>query len=199
MKRLIIAAAIFAALLAGTPTASARSFSVRALSDVHVGKSKPELVAQRDFSADVVRRLAGSWQVAPRHATCWSHVPWSKVCDRTRRKLLAHRWLHRVASERLAAMAPPAAGHWRGWSCITNGAYPKAPHEGNGYNGLYSGPLGMTTPWAGYMPPGRDWVHSNVGAVYAIAEKVAATHGFNYGWMHGQWPNTFPPCAAFFQ
>jgi hypothetical protein len=112
----------------------------------------------------------------------------------------AVKWLTREYNETEAVLHPRVliVGHYSGWSCITNGAYPKAPHEGNGYNGSHTGPLGMTTPWAGYMPPGRDWVHSPVSAVYAIAEKVAAQHHWNYTWMQGQWPQTFPPCAGHF-
>jgi hypothetical protein len=93
------------------------------------------------------------------------------------------------------SVLPP---HYAGWSCITNGAYPGAPHEGNGYNGRYSGPLGMSTPWMGFYPPGRDWVHSSVVSVYWIAERVAARYGFAYAFMRGQWPNTYPPCAGRF-
>lgn len=108
-------------------------------------------------------------------------------------------WLWHEYQQTYAALHPvPAVGHYSGWSCITNGAYPGAAHEGNGYNGSWTGPLGMTTPWAGHYPPGKDWVHSNISAVYAIAEQEAAKHGWNFTWMHGQWPNTFPPCAGYF-
>lgn len=171
--------------------------SARQLSDAHVGRSKAELVAQHSFSERVVHRLAGSWRVAPRHATCWSRVPWSRVCDRARRLLIAHRWLAKVAAARLARLFP-VVGHFAGWSCITNGAYPGAAHEGNGYNGSFTGPLGMTTPWAGRYPTGADWVHTPVATVYADAEQEAAKHGWAWSWMQGQWPNTFPPCARFF-
>lgn len=111
----------------------------------------------------------------------------------------AFRW-HQAQLKRytrkLEAAALPA--HYRGWYCITNGAYPGAHHEGNGYNGSFTGPLGMTTPWMGHYPPGRDWVHSDVVAVYRIAEKESVQQGFSYAWMKGQWPNTYPPCASFF-
>jgi len=90
-------------------------------------------------------------------------------------------------------------GHWAGWSCITNGAYAGAPHEGNGYNGSYTGRLGMTTPWAGHYPSTGDWVTASASEVYSVAEQEAATHGWSYTWMKGQWPNTFPPCAKFFR
>lgn len=104
--------------------------------------------------------------------------------------------LREAARQRAIARSRPA--HYAGWSCITNGATPTSPHEGNGYNGPYTGPLGMTTPWMGHYPPGSDWVHSPVTAVYAIAESVAARYGFSYSFMAGQWPQTFPPCAGFF-
>lgn len=94
---------------------------------------------------------------------------------------------------------PTFSFHWAGWSCITNGAYAGAPHEGNGYNGSYTGPLGMTTPWAGHYPTGSDWVHTPISVVYGFAEQEAARNNFNYSWMQGQWPRTFPPCAGFFR
>lgn len=92
----------------------------------------------------------------------------------------------------------PAVGHWAGWSCITNGAYPGAAHEGNGYNGSYTGRLGMTTPWAGHYPSTGDWVTTSAEETYGVAEKEAAKHGWSYLWMKGQWPNTYPPCAGLF-
>lgn len=119
---------------------------------------------------------------------------WHRHAFRWHRAQL-HRYTVRLEAERLAALVP---AHVRGWSCITNGAYPTAPHEGNGYNDLYTGPLGMTTPWMGHMPPGSDWVHSDVMAVYMIAERESAAQGFSYAWMKGQWPNTYPPCAGLF-
>lgn len=113
----------------------------------------------------------------------------------------ARKWLKRELNETEAVLHPPvtASSHYQGWACITNGATPKSAHEGNGYNGLYTGWLGMTTPWAGHYPPGRDWVHSSQAAVYAIAEEVAALHHWDYYWMQGQWPRTFPPCAGYFR
>jgi hypothetical protein len=112
----------------------------------------------------------------------------------------AQKWLGREYHQTYVALhpRPVSTGHYAGWSCITNGATPTSAHEGNGYNGSYSGPLGMTTPWAGHYPPGSDWVHSDRSSVYAIAEEEASKHGWNYSWMAGQWPNTFPPCAGFF-
>ncbi len=112
-----------------------------------------------------------------------------------------HLWLYRTMSRRVAeaqarveAAARPA--HYALWSCITNGAYPGAAHEGNGYNGAYSGPLGMTTPWAGHSPPGRDWVHSDVVAVYRLAELEYANRGYSRAWLEGQWPATSLPCLG---
>lgn len=185
--------------------AGAKTFSSRTLQDAHVGPSKAEVVAQKNYSARVVAALRGSWKVAPRHATCWSHVPWSKTCDRSRRRLLAHRWLYERADaiwRRRYAPKPvvATAGHWALWSCITNGAYPGAAHEGNGYNVgpgySYVGPLGMTTPWAGHYPTGGDWVHTPIAVVYGYAEQEFAANGYSIAWLYGQWPNTSPPCVA---
>lgn len=129
----------------------------------------------------------GAWMPAHRRSSCRS-VPWRATCVRARRLLRVARARTRTAR----------SAHYAGWSCITNGASPRAPHEGNGHNGPYSGPLGMTTPWMGHMPPGGDWVRAPRVAVYAIAESVAAAHQFSYSFMAGQWPRTFPPCAGYF-
>lgn len=114
----------------------------------------------------------------------------------------AIRWLTRELHKTEAVLHPRvvAASHWSGWNCITTGdGHPGQAHEGNGYNGAYAGPLGMTDPWAGYASPGSDWVHTPVSVVYAIAEKVAAQHNFADWWMRQQWPNTYPPCAGYFR
>lgn len=114
---------------------------------------------------------------------------------RWRQKHLA--WTLRELHERLRQATPTTASHWALWHCITNGAYPGAHHEGNGYNGPYSGPLGMTTPWAGHYPTGSDWVHTPVGVVYGYAEQEYARNGYSRSWLEGQWPQTSPPCLGF--
>jgi len=130
----------------------------------------------------------------PARARAWSHH--YRI---VRAKVRAHRWLVRYATRRRdEALARLLPAHYAGWLCITNGASPTSAHEGNGYNGPYSGPLGMTTPWMGHYPPGSDWVHSNPIDVYRIAEEVMARSGFSYSAMKGQWPNTYPPCAGLF-
>lgn len=103
MKHLA-AVAVACAFAVSAGSAGAASFTTRTLSDAHVGKSKTELVAQKQFSVGVVRRLSGSWLVAPRHPSCWDHVPWAKLCNRARHKLVAHRWLEHVAATRLDAI-----------------------------------------------------------------------------------------------
>jgi hypothetical protein len=114
------------------------------------------------------------------------------------------RWTRRELGEtraslrpvrRLASASVGGIAHLAGWLCIHNGAYPGAPHEGYSRYGTYTGPLQMTRPWAGYD---LDWGAMSFTAVYAIAEKVAAAHGFSYSWMAGQWPQTYPPCAGRF-
>lgn len=111
-------------------------------------------------------------------------------------------WLH-VRRDAWLTMHPKPArtisGHWAGWSCITNGAYPGAAHEGNGYNGHYTGRLGMTNPWAGHSPSTGDWVTAPIAEVYGVAEAEAVKHRFADWWMRQQWPETYPPCAGYFQ
>lgn len=130
----------------------------------------------------------------------------TQTAGQERRSVRDHRWLLRYGQWHMrrahARLHPrPLVAHLAGWRCITNGAYPGAAHEGNGYNPAgYSGPLGMTTPWLGHYPPGSDWVHSDPLAVYAIAERERASvrPALRDGWMRGQWPHTYPPCAGYF-
>lgn len=105
-----VAALTAAVLLAASSTAS---YTARHLSDGHVGNTKKELVAQRVYSATVIQNLSHSWRVAPRHRSCWAHVPWASVCDHARRRLIAHRWLYRLAGERLARIAQAEAAQAR--------------------------------------------------------------------------------------
>jgi hypothetical protein len=185
-------------MFAAVTVSSAMAASSKQLNDNRIGNSKSELQAQIAHSQDVVEFFTvghARWMVASRHSSC-STVPWTVTCKHARGMLGAHRWLLHRARVKYQRYTLPS--HYAGWSCITNGAYPRAPHEGNGYNGSYSGPLGMTTPWLGFYPPGGDWVHAPRAAVYAIADKVASAHHYSYGFMHGQWPATYPPCARFF-
>lgn len=146
----------------------------------------------------------GRWALFSRYDKCWQvPSPHKHLCHVSRENLTWHgARARRLEHEIYRLQHPvPQIGHEQGWRCITNGAHPGSPgdpHEGNGYNGSYAGPLGMTTPWSGHYPPGGDWVHSSVSAVYAIAEREAAKHRWSYSWMQGQWPRTFPPCAHYF-
>lgn len=88
--------------------------------------------------------------------------------------------------------------HLAGWLCIHNGAYPGAPHEGRGRNGPYSGVLQMTSPWMGNYAPNGSWDNLSDNAVYALAEREFRGTGYSRSWLAGQWPSTYPPCAARF-
>lgn len=203
-------AAVAACAVAATPAGAntgkrTLSTAVRiSFNDAVLGTSKAELIAQRDHSADVIRFFSHGhpWMLGERHPSC-SSVPWTRTCVVARSELAAHRWLAGVASTRLKTLYPPPAppapvvGHWALWNCITNGAYTGAPHEGNGYNGSYTGPLGMTTPWAGHYPTGSDWVHTPIATVYSYAEQEYAAHHYSRAWLSGQWPNTSPPCFRY--
>lgn len=185
MKKLIVLTAVVLAGFGGrTSTADARS---SAFNDAKV----------RYYHADGIVKWIG------KHAKITQYHPDPKK---------KHHWQKAVAfyvkvrKEAWLVMHPKpryTAGHWTGWSCITHGPHfnNTGYHEGNGYNGSYTGPLGMSTPWAGYTPQQfgySDWVHTPTSVVYSVAERVAAAHGFSYTWMAGQWPQTFPPCAGYF-
>lgn len=192
MKLIALAAAAVAAL---TLTASAGAHIVRPGCNSHLSP-RAELRCAR---------------LNRQHAL--ASVLWARAAQRRIRVLDAssslilgrvvanHLWLYRTmtarvleAERRIVAATRPA--HYALWSCITNGAYPGAAHEGDGYNGSYSGPLGMTTPWLGHSPPGSDWVHSDRVAVYQLAEQEYADHGYSSAFLRGQWPNTSPPCLG---
>ena len=118
---LSLAFILLAAALAGRAAASSDRYdrAVHAL-------SSHQLQARRSTPAHIVAFFGRHrWLLAPRHATCWSHVPWSRSCDRAR---LAHRAARleacrdrpaarrprrdrgpRSSRERLAG-APPAMG-----------------------------------------------------------------------------------------
>jgi hypothetical protein len=101
-------------------------------------------------------------------------------------------WTVRELAQTRAALRPRVlVGHMAGWLCIHAG-------EGDGWNPShsYSGPLQMTPYWSGY--PVYDWDTVPMAQVFADADTVAREHGYSYGWMAGQWPNTFPRCAGYF-
>jgi len=202
VKKLPALAGALALLCVVTAQAGAQTYRAEKLNDSHVGKSKRELLAQREHSLHVIQFFAVGhrWLVAPRRSSCKA-VPWALSCRRARAQLRAHRWLYTLAKRRYDDLyaAKPVTGHLAGWRCITNGATPRSPHEGNGYNGDYSGRLGMTTPWAGHYPSTGDWVTVSEAEVYGVAETEAAKHRWSYSWMSGQWPATFPPCASHFR
>lgn len=81
--------------------------------------------------------------------------------------------------------------HLDGWVCIhgREGAW-----NASTGNGFYGG-LQMTFGWAGRV---GDASRLSPAQQIAAAEAEAAEHGWSWTWMHGQWPNTFPPCAGYF-
>lgn len=116
-----------------------------------------------------------------------------------RRYLQAHRYVLHYSTNKIRQLEwSGLPAHYTGWHCITYGAYPGAAHEGHGYNGPYTGPLQMTSPWMGHSAPNGDWNTLSDTQVYWVAERVAAAYGFSYSFMAGQWPNTFPPCSRYF-
>lgn len=198
--KFLAALAVACAFLLPAAVASARGFSSRALSDGHVGSGKPELVAQLAYSRAVVAAVvapAVRWKVAPRHVSCWSHVPWSRTCDRARARLLAHRWLAGLAARRLAALFPevfaPAVPGWLNdaFLCIHRYEGSWTAATGNGY----FGGLQMDLAFQGLY--GADFLHRWGTANYwpVWAQVVAAVRAYQSGRGFGPWPNTARACG----
>lgn len=185
------------AMLCAVATAQAGTQTYTSASIARMSKAQALVV--RDQSAATLQFYARHrWMLAPRHKTCWTHVPWAKACNRARRNVQRNRAMLRLARVRLEQLAPQIA-HLAGWRCITYGAHPGVPgdpHEGHGDSPAgFHGALQMTATWMGYTEP---WSSMTDTAVYAIAEKVAAAQHFAPAWMSGQWPRTYPPCASLF-
>jgi hypothetical protein len=85
----------------------------------------------------------------------------------------------------------PSFAHLAGWVCIHSR---EAAWHANTGNGFYGGRQ-MTYGWAGRV---QNAALLTPTKQIAAAEAEAATHGWSYSWMRGQWPNTFPPCAGLF-
>lgn len=193
----LIAAVVATALTLATPLQARLKHQARWY---HLTLVQKQRVARADIHRNrgIVRwwlnhrtRLPGS------SASAWQRCRYvgiqtpRDICAAAWRLRKALRVEARIEARLAAALASHArvTGHFAGWACIHGG-------EGNSAGGTYTGPLQMTTPWEGMS---YNWYAMPIAAVYAIAERVAAAHGFNYSWMQGQWPNTYPPCAAYFQ
>jgi len=103
----------------------------------------------------------------------------------------AQKWLTKEYNQTYAVMHPaPQFSHYDGWVCIHNREGAWNSQTGNGY---YGG-LQMTAGWGGVS----NAALLSPAAQIALADGVAAQHGYSYSYMSGQWPNTFPPCAGYF-
>lgn len=200
--RIVLALAVLASLTVCSTSQAKPHPATRSLQDARVGTTKSELVAQKRYSAEVVSGLSSSWQVAPRHASCWSRVPWSRVCNQARRLLRAHRWLLAVAEKRLDALAPKLPFAF--WDCVATGRL-AGRFVSHGEGGATS--YNPTGPWYGryqmdssFMAHwGADMLRKYGGrdarSWSVLDQTVVAERGF-----HGQgpyaWPNTAPPCLS---
>lgn len=150
-----------------------------------VAPASAQLVAHHPAHA-TVRQIESSQKQNLAHARylCNRGAHWQK-----RWGCQAVKWLTRELNETEAVLHPPvtASSHYQGWECIHGG-------EGDSASGTYTGYLQMTTPWEGMS---YNW-HAMGRAVYSIADRVAAAHKYDYNWMRGQWPNTYPPCSHYF-
>lgn len=119
-----------------------------------------------------------------RHTTSLAFLAWIDQLWLRRRKAAHRRYL---AGRRRVV-------HMGLWLCIHGGEGNSHPSSGH----PYSGPLQMTSYWAGY--PIYDWATVPVSVVYADAEAQLQIHlrrGDVYPWLAQQWPNTSPPCRRY--
>lgn len=176
--------------------------SARQLSDAHVGSTKSELLAQRSFSSAVIAAImkpATIWRIAPRHRTCWSHVPWAHTCNRVRSRLLAHRWLYRVADRRymsLFAVRATFTGTSPGWllnafQCIHRYEGAWNANTGNGYYGGLQMDIAFQSLYGGEFL--QRWGTADRWPVWAQLE--AAARAYNSGRGFYPWPNTARACG----
>lgn len=180
---------VILALVAATSAQARSQFSARLLSDARVGKTKTELIAQKNYSASVIAAIKkrGAWRYAPRHKTCWSHVPWSSLCNRVRSRLLAHRWLYAKAAARFAVMYPVAVwpAHHALWVCISKYESGGDPH--NKHNPSYRGYLQMSFGWLNLIS-GDPADYSQYEQEQA-AETGYAASNYSSSFLYGQWFN----------
>jgi hypothetical protein len=135
----------------------------------------------------------------PGFAKC-SLIRSSSAAGRCYRHRLNYRWHKERLQKIVAILHPqPVVSHWTMWRCITHGPSfnDTGAHEGNGHNGSYTGPLGMTTPWAGHMPSTGDWVTAPLAEVYGDAETEFARNGYSRSWLGQQWPRTSVACLRY--
>lgn len=198
MKHLAAAAVVLS--FVWPAAAGAHGFSSSALNDGRVGRSKAELVAQRDYSSRVVRAMSLSWVVAPRHATCWSRVPWRRECDRARRRLLAHRWLLGLATARLRRIYPPPPtiarptldqGLVADFACIHRYEGDWTANTGNGY---YGG-LQMDSDFMRTYAPDLLRAKGTADNWTPLEQMQTAERAYQSGRGFYPWPNTARMCG----
>lgn len=81
--------------------------------------------------------------------------------------------------------------HMPGWLCIHSREGAWNSNTGNGY---YGG-LQMTHGWMGLV--GYAHLLTPLQQMRA-AETGYQRSGYSHSWLAGQWPNTYPPCGAYF-
>jgi hypothetical protein len=198
----VAAALSAAAALFATPLAHA---ATTRYNDATVGTTKQELQHQQLHSGHVVAFFTPparhSWMVAPRHSSCRT-VSWRPLCRHARQVLRAHRWLHGLATHRLAVLYPPPPPprlvatysgyppHHSLWLCIhaSEGAWDDPNSGGNGH---YGG-LQMHPGW-GYGTSYYANADSQATQEWA-AERGYAASGYSSTWLNGQWGQTIGPC-----
>ncbi len=183
----VVIALVGAAGAGATRQLSDRPLSAMSARELHARRAQPAHVA-----AFFQRHR---WLLAPRHATCWSHVPWSTSCDRARlvarsarlRIAAIDRRLAVLEARRLAALRARAASAWPAhhqlWICISRFEGSPSSVNPNGHYGM----LQMHAGW-GY---GTSYHASDDPQVVQerAAERAYAASGFSRSFLFGQWLN----------
>jgi hypothetical protein len=185
---------VVAALLFPTATEA----SSTKLNDGKVGRSETELEAQLRHSTHVIgffTRGRGRWMLHTRRESCWSVVGSGPrtLCRRSRTILRGHRWLRRLADERLAAIraARSPIGSLSAWECIHG-------HEGSWTDSgdPFWGGLQMDRQFM--YTYGRDMIARYGGFANLWSPRdqmVVAERARSSGRGYYPWPNTARMCG----
>lgn len=199
MTRLTLCLTITAALAAffvGQSSAKP-SKALRSLSDARIGHTKYDVDRQIKYSTNVIEAIKenGLWRIAPRHGSCWSHVPWAKLCDSIRGRYMLHQHLLRRAQKYWKAHYAPKdtipKNMLAAFLCIHHFEGAWNANTGNGYYG------GLQMDRRFQSLYGADML-----AKYGTADNwtpkdqiIVAIRAYSSGRGFYPWPNTARACG----
>lgn len=195
----VIGAALAAFFVGQASAKPTRYLNARHLSDARLGHSKAEIQAQINFSTNVIAAIKqhGTWRYAPRHATCWSHVHWSKLCDQVRSRLILHQHLltraQRYWDKHYAPRPLDGVPSWLkdAFMCIHQYEGAWNANTGNGYYGGLQMDVGFQSRY------GSDFIHrwGTANNWPAWAQIIASVRAYKSGRGFYPWPRTAHTCG----